>query len=234
VHTAYTPEQARTYDSSRFVSPAGRAIHDIELGLLKQAIARVSREARVLEVGCGTGRLLLPLLEAGYVVDGTDASEAMLAACRSKLGDRFPKVELRLAEAAALPYQREAYAFVYAIRVLNQTGSHTYALKALSEMLRVTQPGGYLLAEFVNANRPTVRGLHDGGVRLKTSAVIAHLEGQGATVLELRGAFFLGMTSFLRAPVCVLSPLGSIERLGSALVPRLCSRCYVLAQRRCG
>lgn len=40
----------------------------------------------VLELGCGTGRLCLPLVEAGLAVTGIDASEAMLGRLRAKPG----------------------------------------------------------------------------------------------------------------------------------------------------
>ena len=36
----------------------------------------------VLELGCGSGRVLLPLAEAGYAVTGVDRSPVMLARCR--------------------------------------------------------------------------------------------------------------------------------------------------------
>jgi SAM-dependent methyltransferase len=37
-----------------------------------------------LDAGCGTGRLLLPWLRAGYDVDGCDASADMIARCRAQ------------------------------------------------------------------------------------------------------------------------------------------------------
>jgi SAM-dependent methyltransferase len=40
---------------------------------------------RVLEVGCGTGRVLLPLVRAGHEVTGVDISPHMLAVVQSKL-----------------------------------------------------------------------------------------------------------------------------------------------------
>ncbi len=40
----------------------------------------------VLELGCGTGRILAPLLEAGHRVLGIDRDPAALAACRQALG----------------------------------------------------------------------------------------------------------------------------------------------------
>jgi SAM-dependent methyltransferase len=39
----------------------------------------------VLELGCGTGRVLLPCARAGVAIWGLDSSEAMLARCRRKL-----------------------------------------------------------------------------------------------------------------------------------------------------
>ena len=37
-----------------------------------------------LEIACGTGRLLVPLLRDGLCVEGVDASEEMLAICGTK------------------------------------------------------------------------------------------------------------------------------------------------------
>jgi len=42
----------------------------------------------VLEVCCGSGRVLLPMLAAGVDADGLDAEPAMLAALRAKLAER--------------------------------------------------------------------------------------------------------------------------------------------------
>src|SRR5215471_18611729 len=44
-----------------------------------------SAEAAVLELGCGTGRVLIPLAAGCRAIQGIDVSEAMLARCRQKL-----------------------------------------------------------------------------------------------------------------------------------------------------
>lgn len=46
--------------------------------------------ASVLELGIGTGRLAVPLLESGLAVTGIDASAAMVAKLREKVGERIP------------------------------------------------------------------------------------------------------------------------------------------------
>lgn len=50
----------------------------------------------ILELGCGTGRVLLRLAEAGHRVHGLELSEQMLAACRRKLAGAAPEVRERV------------------------------------------------------------------------------------------------------------------------------------------
>lgn len=51
-----------------------------------EALARLAKGGRVLELGIGTGRLALPLAAQGLEVCGIDASEAMVAQLRAKPG----------------------------------------------------------------------------------------------------------------------------------------------------
>jgi SAM-dependent methyltransferase len=50
----------------------------------------------VLEIGCGTGRVLLPVARAGVAVVGLDGSAAMLAVCRRKLEAEPAAVQARV------------------------------------------------------------------------------------------------------------------------------------------
>lgn len=56
-----------------------------------------SPTSRVLELGCGTGRVTIPLLRHGATVHGIDHSGAMLDLLRSKSGD-IPESRLRLTQ----------------------------------------------------------------------------------------------------------------------------------------
>ncbi|MGI6632880.1 MAG: class I SAM-dependent methyltransferase [Bacillota bacterium] len=59
---------------------------------------------RILELGCGTGRILIPLANVGFQVTGVDASSHMLDACRRKLewGNREVAGRVRLVQADIL------------------------------------------------------------------------------------------------------------------------------------
>lgn len=50
----------------------------------------------ILELGCGSGRLLLPLARAGYTVIGLDNSEAMLERARTQLAQEETAVQERV------------------------------------------------------------------------------------------------------------------------------------------
>lgn len=50
----------------------------------------------ILELGCGTGRVLVPLARAGYEITGLDNSPAMLARSRQRLTAQSPQVRARV------------------------------------------------------------------------------------------------------------------------------------------
>ncbi len=50
----------------------------------------------VLEIGCGTGRVLIPTARAGVDIVGLDSSERMLATCREKLSQESEDVRSRV------------------------------------------------------------------------------------------------------------------------------------------
>jgi SAM-dependent methyltransferase len=58
----------------------------------------IAREANgpVLEVGCGTGRVLIPTARAGVEIVGLDASASMLSFCREKLLQEPEEVQARV------------------------------------------------------------------------------------------------------------------------------------------
>ena len=56
------------------------------------------RGGRVLDLACGSGRLLAQLVDAGLEVAGVDVAPAMLERARRRLGDRAAQVELVLGD----------------------------------------------------------------------------------------------------------------------------------------
>jgi SAM-dependent methyltransferase len=58
--------------------------------------AAVVARGPILEIGCGTGRVLIPTARAGVDVVGIDSSAGMLAVCRERLGLEAEAVQSRV------------------------------------------------------------------------------------------------------------------------------------------
>ena len=74
---AHGPLGALFYDADR------PPVDDAELAWYAQRLPR--DRGNVLELMCGSGRLLVPLLRAGYTMHGVDPSAAMLDSCRARV-----------------------------------------------------------------------------------------------------------------------------------------------------
>lgn len=109
---------------------------------------------RLLELGCGTGRLLLPLARAGHPILGLDNSLPMLELARRKLGAEPPAVQGRAGLAAAdMTASALAPAAFSLALVAYNTFLHldrTAARAALRAISRQLQPGGRLLLDLAN------------------------------------------------------------------------------------
>jgi SAM-dependent methyltransferase len=100
----------------------------------------LSQGARVLDVGCGTGRWVRRLEEHGLCVVGIDQSSEMLSLAR-KRGTLSPMVS---GEVQNLPFRDESFDCVTAVTVIQHIPPQEQ-LRALSEIVRVLRAGGYLL-----------------------------------------------------------------------------------------
>ena len=69
-------------------------------GILELAEAAGLRGRRVLDVACGTGNAIPPMLARGFEVTGVDISAAMLAHARDKLGAQVDAARRRHARAS--------------------------------------------------------------------------------------------------------------------------------------
>jgi SAM-dependent methyltransferase len=80
---------------------ADASLYDLEYGDHTEDVAFYVERARaargpVVELGCGTGRLTIPLARAGVTVVGVDASDTMLDRLRTKLAAEPQEVRRRI------------------------------------------------------------------------------------------------------------------------------------------
>lgn len=109
--------------------------------------------SRVLDLGCGSGRLTLELARRGHRVLGADADERALALARAaakgeRLNVHFVKVDPRL-----MPYRAEFDAVVSLDSAFGQLPSDRDDLKCLEAARKGLKPGGRLLLDMLNRER---------------------------------------------------------------------------------
>lgn len=114
----------------------------------------------VLEVGCGTGRVLLPVARAGCDVVGIDQSSTMLARCAEKLRAESDQVrsQVTLFEADARDFhlEREFALAIAPFRIVQHLVAVDDQLRFLAAVRRHLAPGGRLVFDVFN---PSFRAL---------------------------------------------------------------------------
>lgn len=118
-----------------WASPAGteRARRRAELIL---AAAGVNSDARVLELGCGTGLFTRTFARTGCQIVALDVSEPLLEQARARTDS--PRVEYRLGDAEQLEEAEASFEAVLGSSILH----HLNLEPALAEMFRVLKPAG--------------------------------------------------------------------------------------------
>jgi SAM-dependent methyltransferase len=96
----------------------------------------------VLDAGCGAGRLLVPLLAAGYDVDGCDVSADMIGRCRK----RAPEATLWLSPLHELAPPRR-YGSIVASGVLGLGSTRAQDTEAVRRLHDALEPPGTLVLD---------------------------------------------------------------------------------------
>ncbi len=107
---------------------------------------------KVLEIPCGSGRVLVPLARAGFNVTGIDVSPHMLALAQAKL-NAIPNATERLVQADMRDFQLDESDFDLAIVAVKSFAYLTEPddqLRCLRQIHAHLRPGGLLAIDFMH------------------------------------------------------------------------------------
>jgi SAM-dependent methyltransferase len=138
-------ELARGYDAAL----AGTPLLDLDLRFAEE---HFSRPGRLIDLGCGTGRLLLPFARRGHWVLGVDLSEAMLRVASAKATSAGVTVHLLQANLVELDGVRDQ-SFDYAACLFSTLGMVIGAAerrRVVGHAYRLLRPGGRLVLHVHN------------------------------------------------------------------------------------
>ncbi|HWF78110.1 MAG TPA: class I SAM-dependent methyltransferase [Caulobacteraceae bacterium] len=121
------------------------ALHDIQYYLEQLR----PLDGPILEAACGSGRLLIPMLQAGLPVEGFDHSESMLAQCRLAADARGLNATLRRTRFQEFEYDRPFAAIVCPVGAFTLVDDYAEALAVLERFHDHLQPGGRLFVDIM-------------------------------------------------------------------------------------
>ena len=130
--------RGKSYDEAfQALAASGKDVH----GEAAYVAALVPPGVRVLDAGCGTGRVAIELARRGYDASGVDSDASMLAVARRNA----PELSWRLEDLAALE-ETAAYHLVVAagnVMIFLEPGTEPAVVSRLAAALR---PGGLLVS----------------------------------------------------------------------------------------
>ncbi|ANU15184.1 Methyltransferase [Planococcus halocryophilus Or1] len=136
----YSKLSSEVYDLDK---PIGSSFGDIEYYLERLG----SCKGRILEPATGTGRLLVPLLEKGFEVDGFDVSEEMLTVCRANCEKHGFRPNLFHAKMESFSVDRTYAAIVIPTGTFLLLDEREKSLRALQNFYNHLEIGGRLIVD---------------------------------------------------------------------------------------
>jgi ubiquinone/menaquinone biosynthesis C-methylase UbiE len=95
----------------------------------------------VIDVGCGTGQMSVPLAERGGIVRGIDISQEMIQIARSKMKSGW-RVTFATGDARDLPAKDNSFGAAIVSKLFQHIQDWR---KACREIVRVVRPGGHII-----------------------------------------------------------------------------------------
>ena len=127
--------------SKAYERPRGAGYHRLIDDLEMDVMLPLCSGKRVLEVGCGTGLILSRVAHVASEAVGVDLSKGMLRSAHDR------GLSVAVGSATQLPFPDDSFDLVCSFKVL----AHVPDIRAaLSEITRVTRPGGQMVLEFYN------------------------------------------------------------------------------------
>jgi len=207
-----------------FDSALGRRVWVDEYRALSEVLDPVDAR-RVLDAGCGDGRLSVELARERASVVGVDRDLTMLGAAHARMGGSS-EVALVRADVSRLPFDQESFDVVTAVTVLCFVPHPAAVVRELARVVRTR--GQVVLGELGRwslwAARRRLRGLVRGGVwasaRFWTASELRGLlRDAGLVPGPARGAVFYPRSArAARAIGEVDARLGRLTTLGAAFI----------------
>lgn len=113
---------------------------------------------KVIDVGCGYGRVAVPLAKAGFDVTGVDISKVLIQDARRRARKERVSARFDTGTMIKLPYKNESFDKIVSLwNTFNELLIKKEQVKALDEIFRVLRTGGAAFIVVRNGEHKEVR-----------------------------------------------------------------------------
>jgi ubiquinone/menaquinone biosynthesis C-methylase UbiE len=117
-------------------------------GDIEYYISRLrGRKGRILEAMVGSGRVIIPLLEAGFQIDGIDYSKEMLASCQKRIDELGYETNLYQGDLQKLNLPQKYDAIIIPAGSFLLIEKRAESLNSLKQMYKNLEDGGRLILD---------------------------------------------------------------------------------------
>ncbi len=140
---------------------AARTREDWDRQIVDALCELLPKGVTILDVGCGYGRIAIPLAKRGHHVIGIDLSERLIEEARRRVADEQAAVHFRTASMQRMPFEDASFDVVLCLwSAFHELLQPVEQLAAIHEMHRVLRPDGWALIEgprFVQATDEEIK-----------------------------------------------------------------------------
>lgn len=149
-YKSFYTDEANFYHDRRYQTRYGRIFKILHHESIAKLLHKEPRNARLLEVACGTGHTTELLSALGFKVYACDLTPAMMYYAKQRLSEKKARdVGFVETDAMSLPFADNTFDLVVSTRFLHLF-PFTEQQILLTEMLRVLKPNGHILIDFDN------------------------------------------------------------------------------------
>jgi SAM-dependent methyltransferase len=207
----YVASGRRHQNQEEFLSTGASIVPFLEATLNRVQTETAPNARRILEIGCGPGRLMLPLSRIVGEVHGIDVSDEMISLAQESLRD-IPGAHLYTGTGSDLaPLPAAQFDYVYSFEVFQHIPSPAVVTRYLEEAVRVLKPGGVLCCQLRGAPSPPDAGESETwvGCVYPAADAISLCRRMRINVLQLTGTTTQYMWLVARKPLDKLPDTGS-------------------------
>ena len=155
----------RYNEEERLLSRHGQVEYLTTMKYIRECLAQLS-DPTILEVGAGTGRYSVTLSKQGYRVTAVELISRNLELLKSKLDGSEPITAMQGNALDLSGLQDASFSLTMLLGPMYHLYTQEDKLKALSEAVRVTKPGGFILVAYCMNDYAIVKhGFMEGTIK---------------------------------------------------------------------